>query len=396
MNTGRLTFFALILVSLNAEIILFAQPPSNSDTVRPPIPANTIPGNTTLINDVDELDVSSLGRYKFDAETKFVSNASRVFAIHHPQIATRSPAAMVSAARKFLESLDENQASKAVFKLDSRERSQWTNLPARPDAGGLRMDELNESQTRLVCNLLATLLSESGYQKLRLIMLGDDYLIRGRQPRGGIGSHAFSIVIFGEPNPQKLWAIQFDGHHVGLNIAIKGNQMTLGPSFIGAQPFEYELGAHKKIRPLEAEREMAFRLAGSLSESQFREALKSDRRGDLVAGPGKDKYVPEASGASCGEFTDQQKSVILGLISAWVNWLPEAQAKERMEQVRAEIDDMKFSWSGPRKAGSDVSYVIQSPSLLIEFAYQNLGGVPQQHLHTQYRNLKNDYGKNFK
>ena len=37
-----------------------------------------------------------------------------------------------------------------------------------------------------------------------------------------------------------------------------------------------------------------------------------------------------------------------------------------------------------------------SPSLLIEFAYQDLGGNPLNHIHTQYRNPKNDYGSSLK
>lgn len=64
-----------------------------------------------------------------------------------------------------------------------------------------------------------------------------------------------------------------------------------------------------------------------------------------------------------------------------------------MIEFEKEFDKTYFAWQGPRKTGSDVSYVIQGPSLLIEFAYQDLGGNPLAHLHTQFRNLKKDYGK---
>ena len=53
---------------------------------------------------------------------------------------------------------------------------------------------------------------------------------------------------------------------------------------------------------------------------------------------------------------------------------------------------MRFAWNGATQKGSDISYSIQSPSLIIEYACQSLGGDPLQHIHTIYRNPKNEYG----
>ena len=372
--------------------------PRGAPPNRPTVDSLRQPTNAySLINDLGDSASRkrSFDRVTFDADTKFVSPASRIVALHAPEVQSRTGIAMASAAKKFLTSLPEELASKAVHKLDSRERSRWTNLPARPDAGGVSLGALDEQQIETALDLLATMLSDEGYEKLRLIMLGDDELIRGRRRGGGIGSEAFSLVIFGEPDPEKLWAIQFDGHHIGLNLAVKGNNMTLGPSFIGAQPFEFKLGK-QTLMPMLGERDIAFKIAQNLTEEQFRSALKRDRRGNLVAGPGQDGNVPKPQGISCRELTDAQKAWMIELVSTWVTWLPSDRAQRRLEELRSEIDEMKFSWSGPRESGSDVSYIIQGPSLLIEFAYQDLGGTPQQHLHTQYRNLKNEYGSQFK
>ena len=57
---------------------------------------------------------------------------------------------------------------------------------------------------------------------------------------------------------------------------------------------------------------------------------------------------------------------------------------------------MRFLWNGELEEGSDISYRIQSPSLVIEYACQDLGGDPQQHLHTMYRDPKNEYGGQLK
>ncbi len=63
-----------------------------------------------------------------------------------------------------------------------------------------------------------------------------------------------------------------------------------------------------------------------------------------------------------------------------------------MSQLEKEIDQMSFAWNGPQAPGSDVSYYIQGPSLIIEYACQDLGGNPLQHHHTIYRDPTNEYG----
>jgi len=85
--------------------------------------------------------------------------------------------------------------------------------------------------------------------------------------------------------------------------------------------------------------------------------------------------------------------MLLSLVSQWVNDLPPKQAGVRLTQIKSEIDEMKFAWKGSRKKGSDVSYTIQGPSLIIEYACQDLGGNPLDHIHTMYRDPTNEYGR---
>ena len=101
--------------------------------------------------------------------------------------------------------------------------------------------------------------------------------------------------------------------------------------------------------------------------------------------------MPKAKGVSCATFDDPQKKLLLSLISEWVMLQPDRHAGPRMKQLRGEIDQMKFAWNGPSADRSDVSYTIQGPSLVIEFACQSLGGNPLDHLHTMYRDLNNEY-----
>ena len=47
---------------------------------------------------------------------------------------------------------------------------------------------------------------------------------------------------------------------------------------------------------------------------------------------------------------------------------------------------------GPPKKKGDFSYRLQGPSLIIEYAGQDLGGDPHDHLHSMYRDPTNEYG----
>ena len=324
------------------------------------------------------------------ARSDYVSDASFVLGTYQPASTDHSPKAISEAGKKFLASLDADQRKRAVHDLQSRERRAWTNLPARPNAGGIRIGDLKESQVKAACDLLAALLSPKGYTKMRNVLLADDQLLRGGRARQGFGTEEFSIVLFGTPSETDPWAFQLDGHHLGLNVSVTGDKLTLSPSFIGTQPEAFELSG-KEYRPLDGETALAYKLVASLSDEQKKQAIIRPRRVQLLTGPGADGVVPKPKGVSCSTFTDEQKQILVSLFSQWVELHPASHAEARMKQLKSEIDEMNFAWNGPSVDRSDVSYIIQGPSLIIEYACQDLGGNPLDHLHTMYRDPTNEY-----
>ena len=321
----------------------------------------------------------------------YVSDASYWLATFQPKATQHTPEQMADAANKLVESLNDKLRAKLTHDLDSGERKEWTNLPSFNNPKGLRLGDLDEKQVQAACQLLATLLSAHGYQKMRDIMLADDQLLDRGRPRDGFGTECYYLVLFGSPSATEPWAFQLDGHHIGINVSVTGDDYSLSPSFIGTQPQTFKI-AEQSIRPLTGEIDDAYRFVNSLSDDQRKQAVVSTGRRQILTGPGNDGMIPESNGLSCSSLDDNQKEILFRLIDQWISDLPPDHAAKRTSEVQNELGEMVFVWNGEIEEGSDISYRIQSPSLIIEYACQNMGGDPQQHLHTMYRNPANEYG----
>ncbi len=326
----------------------------------------------------------------------YESRAGAVLGTYRPAPPDRSPETMARAAARFLESLDEAQRQSARYGLASPERRRWTNAPVRGQAGGVALGELNDSQLRAFSDLLAALLSAKGYAKVRDVMLGDDLraTVDG-EPNEGVGIEAFRFAVFGEPSAASRWAVQLDGHHVALNVTLDGEAYSMSPSFIGTYPQAFTV-AGAALRPLAAETDLAHGLAASLTPEQRALAVIGERRGALRIGPGRDGVVPEPVGIPGRLLNGAQKETLLALASQWFDLMPPGPARAQRERFLDGLAETRFAWSGPLAAGSDVSWAIQGPSVVIEYANDARGGAdagnPVDHVHTVYRDLERDYG----
>jgi hypothetical protein len=91
----------------------------------------------------------------------------------------------------------------------------------------------------------------------------------------------------------------------------------------------------------------------------------------------------------------RQQTALLDLIAEWAGILNETSAAVRMAEMKADLNETWFAWSGPStgEAGNNITayYRIQGPHLVIEYAPQN--DEPTNHVHTMYRDPTNDYGR---
>ncbi|MHC5114763.1 MAG: DUF3500 domain-containing protein, partial [Planctomycetota bacterium] len=139
----------------------------------------------------------------------------------------------------------------------------------------------------------------------------------------------------------------------------------------------------------------AFDLIQSLSPEQLAEARRGADYVDLVFGPGARSIEPRPEGIRADGLTEKQRALLLALIEERVGILNDTHAKIAMEEIARELPATYFAWFGPTARGSAATYRIQGPSVLIEYAPQQLGGRATDHLHAMYRNPQNDYGAGF-
>ena len=271
----------------------------------------------------------------------------------------------------------------------------WSNYPVsdvpRP---GIRLGSLTAGQRIAAMHLLQTVLSPMGYQKV-LDIMGSDQALTDAGTNFASGEAVYTIAIFGEPSVSKPWMLEFGGHHLGLNVVIAGPDGTMTPTLTGAQPSVYKRGG-QTIRVLAQENDTAFALLDALTEKQKKQAILPYELKDLVLGPGLAGKQIQPEGLKGSELDAQQLVMLVNVIAQWAGIVNDSYAKPRMAEIKADLQDTYFAWSGPTthavgKNGNSY-YRIQGPKLVIEFSPQGVGGDPAMHVHTIYRDPTNDYG----
>jgi hypothetical protein len=277
---------------------------------------------------------------------------------------------------------------------------------------GLSIGELSATQRAAAFSLVSAALSKRGFEKVQQIMQGDEILKsnQGNGPpngkgggRGGtkgggamFGKDLYYISILGTPSEKNEWMLQFGGHHLALNITIAGERGILTPSLTGAQPAVYTIEG-KTVRPLGQESDKALGLLNALEENQRKQAILSYRVSDLVLGPGQDGKTIQPEGLKASGMNDKQRAMLLDVIAEWAGIVHDSAASTRLAELKADLNDTWFAWSGPTTAtaGSNLTayYRIQGPHLVIEYAPQQMGGDPAMHIHAMYRDPTNDYGR---
>jgi hypothetical protein len=311
---------------------------------------------------------------------------------------------IVAAAQGVLTALDEAGRAKVQFPFDGAQKTNWSNLPSPMfQRNGLCLADVTATQRAAVMTLLSVALSRDGYRKVGDIMRGDEVLRTqssgnggrggGRGPGGGpaFGENEYYLAFLGTPSTTAPWRLQFGGHHLAINLTLAGSQATMAPSLPAAQPATYTVEG-RTVRPLGNENDKAFALINALDAGQRSQAILNYRVADLVLGPGRDGQTIQPEGVRASALAAPQQQALLDLVREWAGIINDGFAEPRMAQIKTDLPNTYFAWSGPTTNGSAAYFRIQAPTLVIEYAPQQ-GSV--DHIHTIYRDPTNDYGAKF-
>jgi hypothetical protein len=328
-----------------------------------------------------------------------------------PGTSSDATARIVASAQALLTTLDEAGRAKVQFPFEGPQKTRWSNLPSPMfQREGLRMGDLTPAQRTAIKTLLSTALSRDGYQKVTDIMRGDEVLRKpeaeggrsaagggpgpGRGPGGGggvrFGEDEYYLAFVGTPSVTAPWMLQFGGHHLAINLTMAASQATMAPSLPAAQPATYTFEG-RTVRPLGKENDKAFTLINALNEAQRKQAILDYRVSDLVLGPGQDGRTIQPEGIRASALSAAQQTMLLDVVQEWTGIMTDAFAEPRMAEIRTNLPQTYFAWSGPTTNGSAAYFRIQGPTLVIEYAPQR----SVDHIHTIYRDPTNDYGAKF-
>jgi len=302
---------------------------------------------------------------------------------------------LVAAVDALLSKLTDAERSMAIFKFnDEDQRLRWSNLPTGIfQRKGLRMGDLKPEQFDAVMAVLKATLSPDGYQQVIDNMAGEETLNSGgRRGRLVFGEDEYYFSILGTPSVTQPWMWQFGGHHLAINATIVRDKITLGPSLTGGQPMHYSKDG-KQIVQMADEIAIAFELINSLNDAQKKKTVLAERFADMALGPGRDDVRPEPEGIPASDLTESQVMLLKRLIAERVGLLNNEDANLRLKEIDLQLPEVHFSWRGPIKPGSPAYYRVQGTTFFMEYAPQQMGGDPNEHVHAMYREFANDYGE---
>jgi hypothetical protein len=309
------------------------------------------------------------------------------------------------AAEALLASLTPAQLLRTQYAVDDSEWRRWSNV----DNGiyirqGVSLREMTEAQRSAGMALVRASLSAKGLALTEAIRKTDRTLREINDDSTRYDEQLYFFTIMGQPSPTEPWGWQFEGHHLVINYFVLGDQVVMTPLFVGGEPVLTTTGRYAGNAVLQAEQDNGLAFMRALSPEDQRSAtLGRDKvRDDLQAGMNQDNLVLDYQGLKADRLSPALKGRLRALIALYVDNLREDQAKIRMQDVDAHLDDTWFAWTGGTTDADPFYYRIHSPVILIEFDHQrpvgttsiNPPGRPTKaHIHVIVRTPNgNDYG----
>lgn len=322
-------------------------------------------------------------------------------------------AAMVAAATDLLAKLEPSDRQQLCYPIDAPQWQRWSNPEFLFNPNGLRMEDCTPEIREAILRILQSSMSAKGFTKARGCMKTNAFLGELCDLPLIMNEWSYNFVLFGEPSLEKPWGWNLYGHHLALNCFVLGEQMVISPTFMGAEPNFIDAGADKGLRLFDAEEVLGLSLMQSLAPAQQKRATTYKGLDDPkvpegrlhpgdqwhLGGAFQDNRIVPYEGIPIGEFSRQQKQVVMDIVSAFIAYLPDAQRTARLAQIEEKLERSWWSWIGKHGDEDPFYYRVQSPVVMLEFDHHSGVWLTNKqpakcHIHTVVRTPNgNDYGK---
>ncbi len=317
---------------------------------------------------------------------------------------------ITESANGFLATLSADELTKTQYAFTDSLRHKWTNLPVglvpRP---GIAYGSLSDQSRLAFHRVLSAMLSSQGYLKTASIMALDDILNTLYQQAFDSGkidqktlammqnlkwAHGnYYISIWGKPQPNQPWGLNFGGHHMALSLTTDGKNTSMSPYFVGTDPSEVKSGKYAGLRVLSKEEDYGFMLINALTDKQKTVAmLKQDVPKDIITSPQGSQRITDYYGLAAKEFTADQKAILTLLIQEYTHNFEHQKAHQLFDKItNSGLDKVYFAWVGSVENNKPHYYIINGPDFLIEYdniGFQNDGN----HIHAILREKGQDFG----
>jgi hypothetical protein len=299
----------------------------------------------------------------------------------------------LSEAGAFLRTLNQDSLSEARFEFGGQTHRYW-NFMGTSVKPGLLIERMSEDQKNAADRMLRSLLSASGYDKMRLVMETQNVMRDLGRPPSSRNSERFSVAVFGEPSEEKLWGVRIEGHHLSLNWTLRGNGIvSVTPSSFSVIPQNVPIGKLKGKVVLEAEESLARRLVNDLAGSKQQQAVIAGRApGNVRALAGSEDRFGQKQGLAAADMLAAQQDLLWELIetTAVAPW-PGAVAEAQRKRIReGDPSAVHLAWEGGLRRGEMFYYRIHGDTFTLELA--TVLGDPE-HLHASFQDPDRTFGK---
>jgi len=198
--------------------------------------------------------------------------------------------------------------------------------------------------------------------------------------------------VFGTPGAGE-WGLRFEGHHLSVNLTFAGGKAVSGtPLFLGANPETVSGGPDQGLRALAEQVDLAWRLYGTLTEAQLRQARERGGGYDGFLTRAGSLRRPDAPqpGVPWSALDAEQQRLLTDLALSYLEVLADEIAAPYVRRlVEEEVLQATFYWSGGGEPGEAYYYRIAGPRLFIEHDAFNGG----RHIHAVWRDGGGDFGQ---